>query len=78
MARQRRFKNKFEEAGHLAQTGGRTQREITIDLGIGPSTLVRWIGRTRDGRAVDPEAAESEVTTELKPLRRDNENPSPG
>jgi transposase len=27
------------------QTSGRTQREIAGDLGIGLSTLVRWIGQ---------------------------------
>ena len=57
----------------MAQTSGRTQREIAGDLGIGLSTLVRWIGRSREGRAVDPAAAESEAASELKRLRRENE-----
>ena len=57
----------------LVQTSGRTQREIAGDLGIGLSTLVRWIGRSRDRRAVDPSAAASDVTAELKRLRRENE-----
>jgi transposase len=74
MTQQRRFTKEFrEEAVRLAQTSGRTQREIAGDLGIGLSTLVRWIGRSREGRAVDPAAAESEVTAELKRLRRENE-----
>src|SRR3954466_1707528 len=74
MTQQRRFTKEFEEeAVRLAQTSGRTQREIAGDLGIGLSTLVRWIGRSRDRRAVDPAAAESEVTVELKRLRRQNE-----
>jgi transposase len=34
--------------------------------------LVRWIGRSRDRRAGDPAASESEVTAELKRLRREN------
>ena len=73
MTQQRRFTEEFkEEAVRLAQTSGRTQREIAGDLGIGLSTLVRWIGRSREGRAVDPAAAESEVTAELKRLRREN------
>src|SRR5438445_6917578 len=62
-----------EEAVRLVQTSGRTQREIAGDLGIGLSTLVRWIGRSRDRHAVDPVAAESDVTAELKRLRRENE-----
>ena len=49
------------------------QREIAGDLGIGLSTPVRWIGRIREGRAVAAGAAESEVTVELKRLRRENE-----
>jgi len=74
MTQQRRFTKEFEEeAVRLAQTSGRTQREIAGDLGIGLSTLVRWIGRNRDRGAVDSAAAESDVTAELKRLRRENE-----
>ena len=44
MMQQRRFTKEFaEEAVRLVQTSGRTQREIAGDLGIGLSTLVRWI-----------------------------------
>ena len=74
---QRRFTKEFEEeVVRLVQTSGRTQREIAGDLGIGLSTLVRWIGRSRDRRAVDPTAAaEGDVTAELKRLRqRDGRN----
>ena len=74
MTQQRRFTKEFEEeAVRLVHTSGRTQREIAGDLGIGRSTLVRWIGRSRDRGAVDPAAAEGEVTAELKRLRRENE-----
>ena len=78
MTQQRRFTKEFEEeAVRLAQPSGRTQREIAGDLGIGLSTLVRWVGRSRDRRAVDsaadPAAAESDVTAELKRMRRENE-----
>ena len=46
MKQQRRFTKEFEEeAVRLVQTSGRTQRAIAGDLGIGLSTLVRWIGR---------------------------------
>jgi transposase-like protein len=52
MKQQRRFTKEFEEeAVRLVQTSGRTQREIAGDLGIGLSTLVRWIGRSRDRHA---------------------------
>ena len=74
MTQQRRFTKEFrEEAVRLAQTSGRTQLEIAGDLGVGLSTLVRWIGRSRDRGAVAPAATESEVTAELKRLRRENE-----
>jgi len=70
---QRRFTKEFAaEAVRLMQTSGRTQREIAGDLGIGLSTLVRWIGRSRDRRTVDPLAAASDVTAELRRLRREN------
>lgn len=39
------------EAVRLALTGGRTRREIAEDLGIGLSTLTRWL-RDPDGQAV--------------------------
>ena len=49
----RRFTKEFEaEAVRLVQTSGRTQREVADDLGIGLSTLVRWVGRSRD-RLID-------------------------
>src|SRR4026207_55931 len=74
MTQQRRFTKEFEEeAVRLAQTSGRTQREIAGDLGIGLSTLVRWIGRSRDRGAVDPAAGGSGGTVGLKRRRRENE-----
>ena len=75
MPQQRRFTKEFEaEAVRLVQTSGRTQREVAADLGIGLSTLVRWIGRSRD-RQIDqpPESRQEDVATELKRLRRENE-----
>jgi transposase len=52
MKQQRRFTKEFEdEAVRLALTSGRTQRGIAEDLGVGLSTLVRWIGRSRDRAA---------------------------
>ena len=49
MTKQRRFTKEFEdEAVRLVATSGRTQRGIAEDLGVGLSTLVRWISRSRD------------------------------
>ena len=79
MTRQRRFTKEFEEeAVRLGQTSGRTRREIAGDLGIGRSTLVRWIGRSRDRRAVDPAAAESEVTAGAEAAAAGERDPSAG
>ncbi len=75
MTKQRRFTKEFEdEAVRLAATSGRTQREIAEDLGVGLSTLVRWIGRSRY-RLVDTldQAPQADMAAELKRLRRENE-----
>lgn len=75
MSQSRRFTKEFEaEAVRLVQTSGRTQREVAEDLGVGLSTLVRWIGRSRD-REIDhpPEGRQEDVAAELKRLRRENE-----
>ena len=75
MTKQRRFTKEFEdEVVRLAATSGRTQREIAEDLGVGLSTLVRWIGRSRD-RLVDTldQAPQADMAAELKRLRRENE-----
>ena len=75
MTKQRRFTKDFEyEAVRLALTSGRTQREIAEDLGVGLSTLVRWIGRSRDRAAEGTGGpAETDTAAELKRLRRENE-----
>jgi transposase len=58
------------EAVRLALTSGRTRREIAEDLGIGLSTLTRWLGRERD--AGEPAEASVDLHAELKRLRREN------
>ena len=46
---QRRFGKEFEaEAVRLVEVSGRTQREIAMfDLGVGFSTLRRWLDKRR-------------------------------
>ncbi len=75
MRQQRRFTKEFEdEAVRLVRTSGRTRREIAEDLGVGLSTLGRWISRSRDRQMDHPPAAgEEDVVAELKRLRRENE-----
>jgi transposase len=54
----------------LALTSGRTRREIAEDLGIGLSTLTRWLGQERD--VSEPSETSVDVHAELKRLRREN------
>jgi transposase len=75
MGQQKRFTKEFEdEAVRLALTSGRTRRSVAADLGVGLSTLSRWIGRSRD-RKPDPSPGSEPVdlAAELKRLRRENE-----
>jgi transposase len=58
------------EAVRLALTSGRTRREIAEDLGIGLSTLTRWLSQERDIR--EPSEAPIDLDAELKRLRREN------
>ena len=51
-----RFTKEFEEeAVRLLRTSGRTKREIADDLGVGVSTLTRWLANSRDRPMVAPE-----------------------
>ena len=59
------------EAVRLALSGDRSQRAVADDLGIGYSTLDRWIGRHRDKLSSIPVTGES-AEEELKRLRREN------
>jgi transposase len=53
MSKQKGCTEEFEnEAVRLALTIGRTRRELVENLGVGLSTLTRWIGRRRD-REID-------------------------
>lgn len=73
--RKQTFTPKFRaEAVRLAQTSGRSRREIAADLGVGLSTLRNWI----DGRRVremghPPAERQEDMAAELKRLRRENE-----
>lgn len=58
------------EAVRLALTSGRTRREIAQDLGIGLSTLTRWLGQEQD--TGEPSEAPVDLHAELKRLRREN------
>jgi transposase len=70
-----RFTQEFQdEAVRLAETSGRSRREIAQDLGIGLSTLRHWIDRRREQQIEHPpEDGQEDMVAELKRLRRENE-----
>ena len=72
---QRRFGKEFEaEAVRLVEVSGRTQREIAMDLGVGLSTLRRWLDKRRE-REIERRRPNGRRTWRLswKRLRRENE-----
>ena len=58
------------EAVRLALASGRTRREVAEDLGIGLSTLTRWVSQSRG--AVEPMEVQSGLHDELRRLRKEN------
>jgi len=62
------------EAVRLAETSGRSRREIAADLGIGLSTLRSWIDREREREMeAPPPDRQEDMAAELRRLRRENE-----
>jgi putative transposase len=79
MTQQRRFTKEFEEeAVRLVQTSGRTQREIAGDLGIGLSTLVRWIGRSPGSARCRPSGSGERCHGGVEAASAGERDPSPG
>ena len=67
----RRFSPEFkEEAVSLVLKQGLTIRQAAADLGIGHSTLDKWINRHRERKA-DPNVLEETELAELKRLRKE-------
>lgn len=58
------------EAIRLALTSGRTRREVADDLGIGLSTLTRWLSQSRGNR--EPVEIQGDLHAELQRLRKEN------
>ena len=71
----KRFTQEFrDEAVRLAQTSGRSRREVASDLGVGLSTLRNWIdGRRERAMNEPPPDRQEDMAAELKRLRRENE-----
>jgi transposase len=71
MGRGIRFTTEFKrEAVRLVLTSGRPRAEIAEDLGVGLSSLTRWIGQYRDEEM--PPEIKDDLQAELKRLRKEN------
>ena len=72
---QRLTKEFEEEALRLVRVRARTKREVAFDLGVGLSTLTRWLAREFDRRMDAPERPPpgEDVAAELKRPRREND-----
>ena len=70
--KQKQFTREFkDEAVRLVLTSGRRRVDVCRDLGIGHSTLDRWLTQARD--AALPVVTDGETPEqELKRLRREN------
>lgn len=58
------------EAVRIALTSGLTRREVASDLGVGLSTLSKWIQRSRP--ADMPPASDIDLAKENERLRKEN------
>lgn len=59
------------EAVRIVQSSGRTIGQVAADLGIGKSTLGKWISRHREADLLS--GPHDDVQKELARLRRENE-----
>jgi transposase len=58
------------EAVRIAQTSGLSRRQVAADLGIGFSTLSRWI--QQDRRNPEKPTVQSDLEREVAELRKEN------
>ncbi len=76
MGRGIRFTTEFKrEAVSQALSSGRPRTEIAEDLGVGLSSLTRWIGQYRDEEM--PPEIKDDLQAELKRLRKENRGKPP-
>ena len=71
-SKMRTFTEDFRrEAVRLVQTSGRTVGQVADDLGIGKSTLGKWLTRHREAELLS--GPHDDVQKELARLRREND-----
>ena len=67
----RRHNDEFKrEAVRIALTSGLTRKQVAADLGIGFSTLSKWIQHSRNDETIP--APEHDLVKEVERLRREN------
>lgn len=72
VGRQKRFTDAFKaEAVRLVKTSGRPLRAVAEDLGVGLSTLGKWVGADREADLLS--GPHPDVGKELARLRKENE-----
>ena len=72
----RRYDREFKEKAVALVLGGRSQGEVSRDLGVSAWSLDEWVKKTRAGRtATEPGtlAAETSEQRELRRLRQEND-----
>lgn len=67
---QRRFQTGCRDAVRIALTSGLTRRQVASDLGIGLSTLGKWIGSISDAAKAPEHGAD--LLRENERLRKEN------
>lgn len=68
----RTFTDEFKrEAVRLVQTSGRTVGQVAADLGIGHSTLGKWLTKYREAELLS--GPHEDTAKELARLRKENE-----
>ena len=73
----RRYDREFKEKAIALVLGGRSQGEVSRDLGVSAWSLGEWIKKARAGHVPTQAAtlgAESEERRELRRLRQENES----
>ena len=73
----RRYDREFKENAVALVLGGRSQSEVSRDLGVSSWSLGEWVRKARDGQAHrQPKTldAESPEARELRRLRQENQH----
>ncbi len=68
--KQQQFTQEFRDEAVRQCLAGRRHTDVARDLGVGLSTLERWLSKARDRMSIAP--GEETMAEELSRLRREN------